>query len=141
MVNRLSWIFLTVLGAAAAYIALTTLSMGTPINIGSAVYPLILSGVIFFISLYSVLFGGREESTKVDIRGFAGVVGAVVAFIVTIEFIGIIPSVVLSMVIAYMGQLKGGYRFFFVYACLFAVGTWLLFNLALGLPLPAFGFY
>lgn len=126
-----------VLGASTGYIAYTTLSMGTAINIGSAVYPLILSGVIFVISLYGVIFGDQESSKELDLRGFSGVVASVVAFILTIEHIGIVPSVILSMVIAYAGQSKGGYVFFLVYASLFAVGTWLLFNLALGLPLPA----
>ena len=137
MVNRLSWIFLTLLGAWTGYIAYTTLSMGTAINIGSAVYPLILSGVIVVISLYGAVFGDRDDPKALNLRGFSGVVGSVVVFILTIEHIGIVPSVIVSMVIAYAGQVKGGYRFFLVYASLFAVGTWLLFTLALGIPLPA----
>lgn len=137
LATRLSWIFLTVLGVGTGYIAYTTLSMGTAINIGSAVYPLILSGVIVIISLYGVIFGDRDDPKELNFRGFSGVVGAVVVFILTIEHIGIVPSVIVSMVIAYAGQAQGGYRFFLVYASLFGVGTWLLFTLALGLPLPA----
>lgn len=137
LVNRLSWIFLTVLGAWTGYVAYTTLSMGTAINIGSAVYPLILSGIIVIIALYGVIFGDRDDPEELNLRGFSGVVGSVVVFILTIEHLGIVPSVILSMVTAYAGQAKAGYRFFLVYASLFAIGTWLLFTLALGLPLPA----
>lgn len=140
LVNRLSWICLTILGAAGCYIAYMTLSIGTAINIGSAVYPLILSGIILVISLKGAIFGDNAGPDELNLRGFIGVVGSVVVFIATIETLGLIPSVIASMVVAYAGQVKGGYRFFLIYASLFAIGTWLLFTFALGLPLPAVRF-
>ncbi len=138
MIRRLSWIFLAGLGAATSFIAYTSLTMGTVINIGSAVYPLILSGIIFVIALYAAVVGDREDPHAVNLRGFTGVVGSVLIFIAAIEYLGLVPTVIASMVVAYAGQTRGGYRFFLVYASLFAVGTWLLFTLALGLPVPAF---
>ena len=138
MVRRLSWGFLALLGAMSSFVAFTSLSMGSVINIGSAVYPLILSGLIVVIALYVLIVGDNEEPGSIDVRGFAGVASSVVVFIVAIEQVGLIPTVIASMVVAYAGQAQGGYRFFLVYASLFAVGTWLLFALALGLPLPAF---
>lgn len=137
MIRRLSWIFLAILGATTSFIAYTSLSMGTVTNVGSAVYPLILSGLIIVIALYVLIVGDKEEPHAVNVRGFTGVVASVVVFIAAIEHIGLIPTVIASMVVAYAGQTEGGYRFFLVYASLFAVGTWLLFTLALGLPLPA----
>jgi hypothetical protein len=137
MIRRLSWIFLAILGVATSFIAYTSLSMGTVTNVGSAVYPLILSGLIIVIALYVLIVGDKEEPHAVNMRGFTGVVASVVVFIAAIEHIGLIPTVVASMVVAYAGQTQDGYRFFLVYASLFAVATWLLFTLALGLPLPA----
>lgn len=137
MINRLSWVFLAILGATTSFIAFTSLSMGTVINVGSAVYPLILSGIILVISLHGVIFGDSQDPHGLDIRGFAGVVGAVVVFIALIEHIGMVPTVVASMLVAYAGQSRGGYWFFIVYAALFALATWLLFTFALGLPVPA----
>lgn len=136
MTNRLSWIFLAILGATTTFIAYTTLRMGTVINIGSAVYPLILSGIILLISLQCVIFGDSQDPRPLNIRGFAGVVGSVVVFIAAIEHIGMVPTVVLSMLVAYAGQSHGGYTFFLVYAALFGLATWLLFTFALGLPVP-----
>ncbi len=137
MINRLSWIFLAALGAATSFIAYTSLSMGTAINVGSAVYPLILSGIILVLSLHGVIFGDRRDPHALNMRGFAGVVGSVVVFILAIEHIGMVPTVVASMLVAYAGQSQGGYRFFLVYAALFGLATWLLFTFALGLPVPA----
>ncbi|MDX9860650.1 MAG: tripartite tricarboxylate transporter TctB family protein [Rhodospirillales bacterium] len=138
MINRLSWIFLTLLGAATIFIAYSTLRMGSVINIGSAVYPIILAGIIFLVSLHCVIFGDDEAPRALNIRGFAGVVASVVVFIAAVEHIGMVPTVVLSMLVAYAGQSKGGYTFFLVYAVLFGLATWLLFTVALGLPVPAF---
>lgn len=138
MIRRLSWFFLALLGVATGLVAYTSLSTGTVINVGSAAYPLILSGLIVVIALYGLIVGDREEPGTVNMRGFAAVVSSVVVFIAAIEHIGIIPTVIASMAVAYAGQAQGKYRFFLIYAGLFAVGTWLLFTLALGLPLPAF---
>lgn len=138
MIRRLSWTFLALLGVAACFIAYTSLNFGTVTNIGSAVYPLILSALIAAISVYVLVVGDREAPKAIDVRGFAGVVASVVVFIAMIEHFGLIPTVIASMIVAYAGQTKGGYGFFTVYASLFAAGTWLLFSFALGLPLPAF---
>ncbi|ESR24891.1 tripartite tricarboxylate transporter TctB family protein [Lutibaculum baratangense] len=136
MRRDLLWLVLAVLGGVAFVVALG-FRMGTVSNIGSAVYPLMLSGTIVLISGYALLAGGDAASKPFDVRPFGAIVSAVLLFVLLVERVGLVPAVVVSMVAAYAGQSEGGYLSFLVYAGLFALGTWLLFSFVLGLPLPA----
>ncbi len=111
---------------------------GTAANIGSAIYPLFLSGAIVLISIYSMFFGRTEPRAPLARRPFIAIVTAVILFSLAVERFGVVPAVILAMVTAYAGQTQGNYRFIFVYAGLFAFGTWALFSYGLGLPLPTF---
>lgn len=133
----LTWPLLALFGAGALYMALD-FRFGTINNIGSAVYPLILSSAIVLISLYSIFFGRDGQVTRFDRRPFLAIVSAVILFSLVVERFGVVPAVVLSMIVAYAGQTAGNYRFVVVYAVLFAFGTWALFSYGLGLPLPTF---
>lgn len=135
MAREFSWLFIAALGAAAFYFALD-FEFGTPSNVGSAIYPLILSSAIILISLYSFVFSPREEPLPQNHRALACVAAAVLLFILLVEVIGLLPTIVLSMTVAYAGQTTGKYRFFLIYAGLFAVTVWLLFSYALSLPIP-----
>ncbi len=137
MARDFSWLFIAVLGAAAFYFALD-FKFGTLANVGSAVYPLILSSAIVLISLYSFIFSPREEPMPMNRRAFLSVTASVAVFILLVEVAGLLPTVVLSMVIAYGGQSERRYPFFIAYACVFAVGVWLIFSYALNLPIPPF---
>ncbi len=137
MARDFSWLFIAALGAAAFYFALD-FKFGTFANVGSAVYPLILSAAIILISLYSFVFSPREEPMLMNRRAFLSVTAAVAVFILLVEVAGLLPTVVLSMVIAYAGQSERRYPFFIAYACVFAVGVWLIFSYALNLPIPPF---
>lgn len=132
----LTWPLLALLGVGALVLALD-FRFGTFGNIGSAIYPLILSAVIIAISVYSLFFGRGGQVADFDRRPFLAVVAAVILFSLVVERLGVVPAVVLAMIVAYAGQTAGNYRFVLVYALLFAFGTWALFSYGLGLPLPA----
>ncbi len=136
MAKRFSWLFLVILGASTFSLSID-LNIGSVTHIGSGAYPLILSSLICIIALFGVIFGDKTEPIAVNVRGTVGVVASALVFITLIENIGMVPTVALSMIVAYAGQSEGGYRFFIVYAALFGVAAWLLFSLALGLPIPA----
>tara|TARA_B100000427_G_scaffold321121_1_gene321267 strand:+ start:549 stop:971 length:423 start_codon:yes stop_codon:yes gene_type:complete len=135
MARDISWLFIAALGAAAFYFALD-FNFGSLANVGSAVYPLILSSLLIAISLYSFLFAPREQSRPGNRRAFICVSVAVAVFILLVEVVGLLPTIVLSMTIAYAGQTEGRYGFFMAYALVFAVGVWLLFSYALNMPVP-----
>ena len=71
-------------------------------------------------------------------RAFLSVTAAVTVFILLVEVVGLLPTVVLSMAIAYAGQSERRYPFFIAHACVFAVGVWLIFSYVLNLPIPPF---
>lgn len=131
------WPLLAVFGVGAMVLAFD-FNFGTASNIGSAIYPLILSSAIVLISLFSIVFGRNGQVFAIDRRPFLAVVSSVILFCLVVERFGVVPAVVLCMIVAYAGQTQGNYRFIFLYAVLFAFGTWALFSYGLGLPLPTF---
>ena len=135
MARDISWLFLAVLGAAAFYFALD-FEFGTPSNVGSAVYPLILSSAVVLISLYAFLFSNSEPPLPANTRAMTCICLAVLVFILLVEAVGLLPTIILSMTIAYAGQTTGRYRAFMLYAGAFALVVWLLFSYALNLPIP-----
>lgn len=135
MARDLSWLVIAALGAAAFFFA-TDFGFGSLSNVGSAVYPMILSSMIILISLYSFFFAPREETAPLNSRAMIAVASSVILFILLVEVIGLMPTTILSMFVAYGGQTEKRYRFFLAYACAFAVGVWLLFSYALSLPIP-----
>lgn len=122
------------LGAGAAALAMKW-DFGSAANIGAAVYPLILSGIIVLLAAYGMVAGSPELRSAVDRRAFLAIVTAVLLFALSVERFGLVPAVVLSMVAAYAGQARSRYAIFAVYAFAFGLGTWALFSYGLGLPL------
>jgi hypothetical protein len=135
MAREFSWLFIAAFGAAAIYFALD-FQFGTRSNVGSAVYPLLLSSAVVVISLYSFFFGQTEEPMPQNHRALICIAASVLLFILLIEEIGMLPTTVLCMAVAYAGQTHGNFRFFLIYATIFAVVVWLLFSFALSLPIP-----
>lgn len=135
--RELSWLAVALFGAAAFASALDY-GYGTISNIGSAVYPLILSAMIVLVSLYSYIFTSAEPPVPLAARSMAAILGSVILFSLLVERFGIIPAVVVPMLVAYAGQSERGYGFVLGYAVIFAFGTWALFSYALNLPLPTF---
>ena len=130
------WLILAAAGSASFWFALD-FGLGTATSIGSGVFPLTLSGIIVLLSLYSLIFGGSEGSPEpLAWRPLVAVAGSVVLFIVLVERLGMFPTVLLSMLVAYSWQTEGGYGAFVLYAVMFASGAWLLFTYLLRVPVP-----
>ena len=133
--QALCWLFLGAFGAAAAIIALDY-KVGTLNDVGSAIAPLFFAGVIIAISLFKLILGDDEPPLRPDLQPLAAVTVAIVAFALLVDWLGLGPSVIASVVIAYLGQSERGYGFVLFYAASLSAGIWLVFSLALGLPLP-----
>ena len=136
-----TWASVFLFGVGAFVMALG-FGYGSGPRIGSAVFPLLMSGGIVLTALWGLVAAatGREESGgRPDLRPFGAVAASVALFILTVDRLGIIPASVICMAVAYLGQVERGYLLFLGYATLFAAGVWLLFSVALGLPVAAFG--
>jgi hypothetical protein len=133
MSGRIGWIALGLVGAAAFYLALG-FRVGTPANPGSAVFPLSLSALIVVLAGIG-LFSRTGEAAIMRWRPLAAVVASVAFFLLLVERLGLVPTAMLSMLLAYAGQEQGGYPTFVFGALVFAVVIWLMFSAGLGLPL------
>lgn len=139
MTKDLAWPLLAAFAAVVFYVA-WGYDLGTPAQIGAGAYPLALSAIIFLIAVYSSVFHrpGSEGAAPIAFRPLIAIAASVATFVLIIDHLGMIPSVVATMVIAYLGQAVGRYRSFIAYAAVFAVCAWGLFSYALNMPLPPF---
>lgn len=138
MARYATWLLLGLCGVGAFILALD-FGYGSGPRIGSAAFPLVLSGGLVLVSLWGLLFGRDEVRGHFASRPLLAVTAAVLVFILAVDRVGIIPSTVASMLVAYLGQTERGYLAFLVYAAVFAVVVWALFSFGLGLPIRAFG--
>lgn len=138
MARYVTWLLLGLCGGAAFILALD-FGYGSGPRIGSAVFPLVLSAGLVLVSFWGLIAGRDEVRAYFAPRPFVAVSASVLVFILTVDRIGIIPSTVFAMLVAYLGQAERGYLAFLVYALVFAAAIWALFSLGLGLPIPAFG--
>lgn len=141
MAGFATWALVFLFGAGAFVMAFG-FGYGSGPRIGSAVFPLLMSGGIMLTAAWGLVAAaiGREESGgHPDLRPLGAVTASVVLFILTVDRLGIIPAILLCMAVAYLGQAERGYLFFLSYAAIFAAGVWLLFSIGLGLPVAAFG--
>ena len=129
------WLVLAALGTGAFWLALD-FGFGSAANIGSAVFPLALSGIVVAISAWSFAFPRPEAAPPLAWRPLLTVSGSVILFILLIERAGMFPTVVLCMLLAYAAQTERGYPVFVAYAAIFAAGAWVLFSYLLGMPVP-----
>lgn len=138
MAHYATWGILALLGAGALVMALDFGWGGGP-QIGSAPLPVALSTGLVIVSILGLVTPADEEAFGPDWRPFGAVVVAVILFILTVDVLGMIPTVLLSMTAAYLGQSERRYAGFIAYALCFGAGVWILFTIGLGLPVPAFG--
>ncbi len=132
------WLILALGGASTFWLA-TGYGHGSLVRIGSGILPMALSVAIIMLSLWSFAFPRDEDQAPFALRPFVAVVLAVIFFILLIERLGMVPTVVITMLTAYLGQVQRNFLPFLLYAVLFAFAAGLLFSVALTLPIPLFG--
>lgn len=138
MTRVVTWGLLGAVGATAFVIALS-FGFGSGSSIGSAPVPLLLSGGIVFVSLWGIVSDAGAEASSLELRPLAAVAAGVLLFILSVEWLGLVPATVVVMFTAYLGQEERRFFGYFVYTILFAGAVWLLFSVGLGLPVGAFG--
>ena len=130
-----------VLAAVAAFALWQSLGfgLGTRASVGSGVFPVALAAIILVISMLGFLFPAPDETEPLATRPLLAAAGGVAAFILLIEWAGLVPSVVATMVTAYLGQTERGFPAFLLYAGLFAGAAWVLFAQVLNVPVALIG--
>ncbi|WP_274629906.1 tripartite tricarboxylate transporter TctB family protein [Arvimicrobium flavum] len=132
------WLILAFAGSVAFWLALD-FGIGTAANIGSGIFPLAFAAIIVVISLRSYAVPVEEEAEPWALRPLVAVAGAVLLFILLVEQVGLFPTIVVSMLVAYAGQVERNYWAFLLFAAAFAAAVWLIFVYALSVPLQFIG--
>lgn len=138
MVRIVTWSALALLGGAAFFLALQ-FERGYGPQIGSAQVPLVMAGGLVLVAGLGLLTSPDEAEAPIALRPFLAVTGGVLAFVLTVDWLGLIPAALLTMLASYLGQTERAYLGFGLFALLFALGVWLLFSVGLGMPVAAFG--
>lgn len=131
------------IGGFAALYSSWNYPVGVLARIGPGFFPqllgwllVVLGGVIVASSLRQAAI--RVKPPPVFIRAFLAVLLSVAVFALTIERLGLVPAAILLTIVA--AAARKGYRLkrvLILGACL-AVLSWLIFSLALQMPLSAF---
>lgn len=136
------------LGAAAllcfaiiAAICATSFSMGEDGRMGPGSFPLLLSLSLVAVSFLIFIEGVREPSVRVVVawRPLVCILGSVGTFIVAMTFLGLIPSVFLTVLIGVLADSRARLIPSLVSAGCIAIVCWALFIVGLGLPISAMG--
>jgi hypothetical protein len=104
-------------------------------------FPMGLGVLLAFVGLLVLLPALFREGPPLptpDFRAFVFVVIALIAFAVTIRWLGLIPAIVLVTVASVLADNKLGIVGTVVLAAGLSLMGWLIFNVGLGIPLEPF---
>ncbi|MFN3350599.1 tripartite tricarboxylate transporter TctB family protein [Pseudorhodoplanes sp.] len=129
------------IGGGAAIYAWAFYRLGTVMHMGPGMFPFGLGILLAIIGVIVVLPALMREAPPIprpDIRSFIFVSLSLVAFALTVRWIGLVPAVVLLVVIAALADNKLGLVKSLALAALLSVLAWFIFIYALGIPLQPF---
>lgn len=104
-----------------------------PLVVGFAICALALA-----IILADVTSAKAERPAGMHWRGLIFVSAAITLFAVLIEIAGLVPSMFVAVAVSMLADDKARVLNVLVYSCIAALFGWLLFTMALELPIPAF---
>lgn len=113
--------------------------MGTARSMGPGFYPVILGIVAIVISLLILASAFRRPSgpiAPIAWRPLFATAGAILAFIGGMHVLGLLAGVSLSVLVAAMGDPNSKPLSTILLAVGLSLASWLVFVLALGLPIP-----
>ncbi|OWU83987.1 hypothetical protein ATO6_16435 [Oceanicola sp. 22II-s10i] len=116
--------------------------MGTVVRMGPGFVPVSLGvlAVILGAGICLAAFRRAGALPEIDLRQTLFVLGTIVVFALLLERLGLIPAAFLSVLTASAALPVTRPVSNLVLAVCVAVGTWAVFVLILGLPIPAFRF-
>lgn len=131
-------LFVTAIGAAFALGSLAY-PFGQAVNPGPAIFPLVVAIVTVALGMSIAIKGLMEaaESVRFDHRSVLAVIAAIAAFGLLIRPFGLIPTLVVVVLVASLGSREARPLTAAAVAIGTALGSWIVFVLGLGLPIPA----
>lgn len=148
MKDVLGGALLMFMGAAFAIYASVDLNLGSFRRMGPGMFPLILGIVLVCFGMTQLLLGlaaRRSEVvnedlslTRLPVRPLLMVILAVVAFGLTIRFLGLVPAIFVTVVIASFGDVQLRLPGALILAAGLSVLCWLIFIVGLNLPIQTF---
>ena len=119
-----------------------TLNLGTALRMGPGAFPLLLSGVLVVLGVAIAVRGMSMPTAPfgaIPWRALVFILAAPVLFGLTVRGLGLVPAVALVVMLSSMGNGRVDARLAVVLAVGLAVFCWLVFSVALGIPLKPLG--
>ena len=131
---------LTLIGGFAALYAAQHYSLGTVSRMGPAMVPVSLGVILagFGLSIAIPGFFKKGETVTVPFRPLLVISASILAFAFSIETLGLVPAVFLTVVIATFCEKRVPLARAGLLGAAMAFMTWLIFILGLGLPIQSF---
>ena len=131
---------LVVLFGAFFLVGAFDLDIGTLRRMGPGFLPLAVAIIAIALGLLTMLGAlGREGALpKVSWRPMLAVLASIGAFALLLEHVGMLPTLFATVVVASFGDPDLGPLPTLILAFLVCLGCWLIFLVAIGLPIPAF---
>lgn len=131
-------IFLLVLAAIGYYGALP-LDTGSMSGVGSGMVPKAVAIGLVGFGIYLVVLGLTSDNERIDTFSFRGIVfvlGAILAFAATVRPFGLLVAGPISMLVSSLADRDTRPVEILVFTVFMTAGCYLLFKLALRLPIP-----
>lgn len=116
------------------------LGLGSPRRLGTGAFPALTGAVLAVLALAVIVLDLRDtaDAERPDWLSFAAIGAALMAFASSVERIGLVPGVFLTVVIASLPDPSLRWPGKLVLGAVVAGASWALFIRALGLPFDAF---
>lgn len=139
----ISGVVLITIGLFVALYALSHYEIGVPARMGPGFFPAALGWILAGLGSIVVMLSFRQMMHALSpppfaLRPFLAVVIAVAAFSILIDRLGLIPTTLISVVIASFANRVFRLRRAVFLGILLGILSWLIFTLGLQMTLPAF---
>ncbi|MYZ47591.1 tripartite tricarboxylate transporter TctB family protein [Propylenella binzhouense] len=115
------------------------LHLGTAQHMGPGYFPLVLGIILVVLSAVLLLQAGPAQiSERIAPRPLLAVCAGIAAFALGLHWLGLIPAVFLTVVLASLGDRSARPASAALLGLALAVGAWAVFRLGLHLPMPGF---
>lgn len=142
MINVRDLLSALLIGAVGLFFLIGSLRypIGTHQQMGPGYFPLVLSSITIAAAIWIFISGLkiRPELSKIEWRSLLAISGSVAAFALGASYLGLIPAIFLSVLVAIFGDDAPTLRRLLILPAVLAIAAWLLFRVGLGLPIVAF---
>lgn len=125
---------------AAFLVAAFSHEIGSPGNMGPGFFPMLLgaSAVVVGLVILASAIGQAIPFPPIVWRPLVAVLSGIAAFALTIERLGLIPAVLLTVAVSAFGDAGSRFSGAVVLGGAAATVAWLVFSVGLGVNIPAF---